>query len=403
MIDKNAIQMHNISMWITRNIESLIKEYAKEFPALIITGARQVGKTSILRHLFPDVQYVNLDDPVQAARAENTPKEFIESLNVPVIIDEAQYAPSLFRYLKLYLDKTKKKGQYLLTGSQQFPLMQNVSESLAGRCGVINLYPLTASEIAKVKHKYSIEEIIARGGYPELYAEKKSNPKHWYPSYISTYLERDVRNIVNISSLREFNLFMRVLALRTGQVLSIADIARDVGVAPNTVKSWLSILEASQHIYLLKPYHRNAGKRLVKSPKIYFCDTGLVTQLMGLSSWAEVRDSLYVGAIWETYVFNQIFRYFINKGETNPNIWFWRTNIGDEVDFLIDKGGRFTVIESKLTETPAEKDLKGIKSLKRYYGDKSVLKAFLACKVSDSFGFNKEVVVSNFVDCSILE
>ena len=397
------MQLQNIRMWIARNIDRLIRTFHREFSALIITGARQTGKTSILRHIFPEASYVSLDDPDQAANAENSPKEFLENLKTPAIIDEAQYAPSLFRFLKIHIDRSKKKGLYLLTGSQQFSLMKNVSESLAGRCGVIHLYTLAAGELQAAIPSIKIEEIILKGGYPELYSGKHGDGKHWFPSYLSTYLERDVRNTINIAHLRDFNLFMRALALRTGQVLSLSGLARDVGVAPNTIKSWLSVLEASQHIYLLSPYHRNIGKRLVKSPKIYFCDTGLAVYLMGLKSWNDVRDSLYAGSIWETFVFNQILKHLVNKGEASPNIWFWRTNIGEEVDFLIEKGGRFIAVESKLTENPSVNDIKGFKALQNYYGENCIIKSILACKVGTSFKLDKETLVSNFLDCKILD
>lgn len=386
-------------MWIARKLETVLKEYKKQFPIILITGSRQVGKTSILTHVFPGATYISLDDPQHAANADNFPEDFLKGLQTPAIIDEAHYAPGIFRYLKILIDKLKTKGMYFITGSQLFPLMHNVTESLAGRCGIIHLHTLTAKEIFGAYRTIDLEDFIVKGGFPALHSDETLNYLYWYPSYVTTYLERDVRNIVNITSLRDFNRFIRALAIRTGQLLSLSHIAGDVGVSPNTVKSWLSILQTSGHVYLLEPYHRNIGKRLVKSPKIYFCDTGLAVHLMGINNWQELQRSPNAGAIWETYVFNQIYKYFLNKGQTNPNLWFWRTNTGDEVDFLIEKGSQFHAVECKLTANPGKNDIKGLMALRKYYGDESVLKSILACKVAVPFMYSREISVSNFIDC----
>lgn len=389
-------------MWINRDIETIIMAYKDQFPAILITGARQVGKTSLLTHLFPEASYISLDDPHQAANAENFPDKFLKGLKTPAIIDEAQYAPGLFRYLKISIDKSKANGQYFITGSQHFSLMQNATESLAGRCGIINLHTLSAKEVTEFNKKLNLEDYILKGGFPALHSQKNLNANYWYSSYIATYLERDVRNITHVINLRDFNRFIRALAIRTGRILTLSDLARDVGMAPNTIKSWISILQTSQHIYLLEPYYANRGKRLVKSPKIYFCDTGLAAHLMGINTWEELTRSPIAGALWETYVLNQILKYFNNSGQSNPNLWFWRTNIGEEVDFLIEKGSRFYTIECKLTANPGEKDLKGFNALKRYYGEESIINSFLACKVETVFAFNKEILVSPFINCEIL-
>lgn len=397
-LDNFAITLQNIDMWIARNIENLVKTYAKEFSALIVTGARQAGKTSLLLRLFPDAQYISLDDPLAALQAEENPGEFLRNCLVPAIIDEVQYAPSLFRHLKILIDNKKEKGMYFLTGSQQFSLMQNVSESLAGRCGVINLYTLSAQELIRFKNSIRCEQIILKGGFPALYGEEVIKHIHWYPSYIATYIERDVRNIINIGNLRDFNIFLRALALRSGQLLSLSDLSRDVGVRPNTIKSWISVLEASHLVFILYPYHRNIGKRLVKSPKIYFSDTGLLLYLMGIKTWDDVGNSMYRGAIWETYVFNQIHRIFTNRGENSPSLWFWRTQSGEEVDFVIEKGGKFTVIESKYSEMPTDRDLRGFKAFKSYYGEESVSRRILACRAEKTTQIGDELWVTPFCD-----
>ncbi|HEX9135944.1 MAG TPA: ATP-binding protein [Nitrospirota bacterium] len=389
-------------MWITRNAEPLIRKFATQFPVVFVTGARQVGKTSILAHLFPDYGYVTLDDPARAEEAENAPAEFLRSLQYPAIIDEAQYAPGLFRHIKILADASKKKGQFFITGSQSLSLMQNLSESLAGRCGIVSLQPLSAREVSNARLLTSLEDYISRGGFPALYAGEKGNPRHWYPSYVATYLERDVRNILRVGSLRDFNRFLRAAAVRTGQTLSLSDLARDVGVAPNTIKAWISVLEASHIISLLEPYHRSIGKRLVKSPKLYFLDTGLAAHLMGLSSWQEIEKSHLAGALWETYAFNQIHRAFLEEGITDPPLYYWRTKDGQEVDFLIDKGGRFIAIEAKLTGAPGADAQKGFQALRGYYGEEAFVKGFIICRVKEEYALGKKIRAGNGVSQNIV-
>jgi len=384
-------------MWITRAAEHLVRELGKQFPVVFVTGARQVGKTSILTHLFPDFTYVTLDDPARAAEAENASRDFLESLNYPVIIDEAQYVPGLFRHIKLVVDKTKKKEQFFITGSQSFGLMQNLTESLAGRCAIINLQPLSARELELSNKLISIGKYISTGGFPALYAEKDIFPRHWYPSYIATYLERDVRNILNVGSLRDFNRFLRAAAARTAQTLALADLSRDVGVSPNTIKSWISVLQASHIVYLLEPYYRSIGKRLVKSPKLYFLDTGLAAHLTGLFSWQEISNSPMAGALWETYAFTQIQRHLLSQGISNPLLFYWRTKDGREVDFVIEKGGRFFAFEAKLTGSPGAGALKGFEYLRKYYGEESLLKGFVMCNIKKDFTIGKGIKAVNGV------
>lgn len=385
-------------MWIKRDAEGLIKELGKQFPVIFVTGARQAGKTSILSHLFPDYSYVTLDDPARASEAINAPQDFIDSLKLPAVIDEAQYVPDLFRHIKLSVDKAKKKGQFFITGSQSFPLMQNLSESLAGRCGIVNLQPLSAHELDRGNRLISVEDYISTGGFPALYADKDINRQHWYPSYISTYLERDVRNIMQVGSLRDFNRFLRAVAIRTAQTLSFADLARDVGVAPNTIKAWISVLEASHMIHLLEPYHRSIGKRLVKSPKLYFLDTGLAANLMGLYSWQDISNSPMAGALWETYAFSQIQRHMLSQGINNPPLYYWRTKDGREVDFIIEKGGQFIAIEAKLTGAPTLNAAKGFNYFRNYYGEDSVLKQYVVCRVKKDHATGKGVRAINGVE-----
>lgn len=378
-------------MWINRNSESLINELAKQFPVVFITGARQVGKTSLLTHLFPDYDYVTLDDPAKAFDVLNAPQDFLNSLKRPAIIDEAQYAPDLFRHIKLVVDKSKRKGEFFITGSQSFPLMQNLTESLAGRCGIINLHPLSAHELAQANRLASVEEYISAGGFPALYADNNTNRQHWHPAYIATYLERDVRNILNVGNLRDFSRFLRAAASRTAQTLSFADLSRDIGVAPNTVKSWISVLQASHMIHLLEPYHRSIGKRLVKSPKLYFLDTGLAANLMGLYTWQEIAKSPMAGALWETYAFGQLQRHLLSKGISNPPLYYWRTKDGHEVDFVIEKGGQFIALEAKLTSAPGIDAAKGFTYFRGYYGDDSLIKGYIVCRVKKDYALGNSI------------
>ncbi|MEM7125560.1 MAG: ATP-binding protein [Chloroflexota bacterium] len=390
-------------MWINRNIEKLIREYIQQFSVLILTGARQTGKTSLFQHLFPDFDYVSLDDPFEADRAEYAPREFLDSYTKPLIIDEVQYAPSIFRYIKLVVDQENRSSksltpqacQYLLTGSQSFDLMKNVSESLAGRAGILSLPTLSASEVQQASTDFELTDFVLRGGYPVLYSQENLTPRNWFPSYISTYLERDVRNTVNVQNLRDFSRFIRALAIRTSQVLSYADIARDVGVAPNTIKSWISIVQASNLIYLLEPYYRNIGQRLVKSPKIYFTDTGLLLHLLGINRWEVLIQSPLAGAVWETYCFSQIHKAFLNHGIINPSFWYWRTQDGHEVDFVIEKGTSLIAMESKLKERPSQKDTRGFHHLHQYYGEGALLERVILCNTKGRTKWSDDVLIDN--------
>lgn len=371
-------------MWISRSYEPTVQSLIRQFPAVVLTGARQVGKTSLVRRVFPGFSYVSLDIPAKAAQAEQSPDSFLRKFGDPVIIDEVQYAPSLFRHLKAVIDQDKRPGRFILTGSQNFPLMQGVSESLAGRCGLLHMLNLSVAELAKAPVETDESDFIFKGGFPELYAGPKLESHFWYASYLSTYLERDVRNILNIGSLRDFDRFLRAVAVRTGQTLSYSSLARDVGIAPNTAKKWISVLQASGQIYLLEPYYKNLGKRLVKAPKLYMCDTGLAIFLMGFDSWESVARHSVIGAIWETHVIMQTVKYFQSLGKNIP-LWYWRTAYGDEVDLLIEQGGQFIAVEIKYSEQPDQSCLKGIQALKKMYGDDSLTSAYVACRTIESY------------------
>jgi len=377
-------------MWITRKYEKTLRALSEQFPSVVVTGARQVGKTALVQKVFPDYTYVSLDIPAIAAQAENHPEAFIKNHPEPLIIDEVQYAPSIFRYLKVAIDRNKNPGRFILTGSQHFLLMQGVSESMAGRCGIINMLNLSAREIQKGVGAYSENDYLITGGYPELYAKPEIDFHFWCSSYLTTYLERDVRNILNVGSLRDFDRFLRAVAIRTSQILSYSDLARDVGISPNTAKKWISVLQASGQIVLLEPYYMNLGKRLVKSPKLYMCDTGLALFLMGFENFEAVINHPVIGAIWETHVVMQVIKHFQALGKNRP-LWFWRTIHGAEVDLLIEQGGRFIAVEAKFLENPDVKALKGIHALEKLYGEGSVTACFIASRTENSYPVSEKV------------
>jgi hypothetical protein len=244
--------------------------------------------------------------------------------------------------------------------------------------------PLSAAELVDSQAPFEEKEFLFKGGWPELHARSDLDSHFWYAAYLATYLERDVRNILNVGSLRDFERFLRAAAIRTGQMLSYSDLARDVGIAPNTAKQWISVLQASGQVLLLEPYHRNLGKRLVKSPKLYLTDTGLAAFLMGFDQWEAIERSPMAGPIWETHVVMEVVKHFASAGRAVP-LWYWRTASGAEVDLLIEQGGRFIAVEAKFTENPDEADLKGFRALGSFYGEKSILSGWLACRTPESF------------------
>lgn len=398
-LDNFAVVLQYIRMWISRKYEDTLKALSAQFPAVVVTGPRQVGKTSLVRRVFPTHAYASLDVPSIAEQAERSPETFLGSFAEPLIIDEVQYAPSLFRHVKVKIDQDKRPGRFLFTGSQSFALMQGVSESLAGRCGVLSMLNLSARELIESRHTFDDIPYIFKGGYPELYEKPQIEPHFWYGAYLSTYLERDVRNILNIGSLRDFDRFLRAVAVRTGQILSYSDLARDVGIAPNTAKQWISVLQTSGQIVLLEPYHRNLGKRLVKSPKLYMADTGLAAFLMGFETAESLLRHPVIGALWETHVVMQVVKHFAARGKTVP-LWFWRTSQGAEVDLLVELGGRFVAVETKFAETPDEADVKGLHALQTFYGKHSLRAGYVASRTPRAYPLSDKVraVPGSFID-----
>ncbi|HKJ42646.1 MAG TPA: ATP-binding protein [Sunxiuqinia sp.] len=341
-------------MWIERKNTAKIEEAVKKRPVVLLTGIRQAGKSSLLKKLFTDAEYVTLDQVLKAQEAEENPSKFLSHFDKQVIIDEIQYAPSLFRDLKIKIDEERHvKGKWILTGSQQFVLMQKVCESLAGRVTILNLGTLSATELNEAKLLDNKSDLLWKGGFPEVWAENLE-AGDFFDDYIQTYLERDLKQIVNVSSLRDFRRFLSLLALRVGQLLNFSEISKEVGVSVNTIKSWVNALEISGLIILLPPYYNNLGKRLIKTQKLYFCDNGLVASLLNIDSLKAFNNSLHVGNLWENFVFTE----FLKEGfVAGKNVFFYRDQNGVEIDFVIEKNGKIFLIEAKANERPDRRKL----------------------------------------------
>lgn len=340
-------------LYLNRDIEGILKKAARQFPAVIVTGPRQSGKTTILKHLFLKTHnYVSLDEPDIRLQASRDPKYFLKNFPPPVIIDEIQYATELFPYLKIAIDNNRsRRGQFLLTGSQSFPLMARVGESLAGRIAVFALLSFSYSEQLKRKKALDLDtlkQMALKGGFPEVVLRKNINMKLWFSGYLQTYLERDVRQLRQVGDLMDFQRFLELLAANNGQVLNLSGLSRDLGVAVNTIKAWISVLEASHQIVVIKPYYRNKGKRIVKSPKVYFLDTGFLCYLTGVLHKEQVFKGPLAGQLFETIVLGEVVRRFHNEGNI-PRIFWWRTSYGEEVDFIIERKGKIIPVEVKMT------------------------------------------------------
>ena len=371
-------------MWIPRTVEPRLQRSAKTRPVIVLTGARQTGKTSTFVRLFPHYALVSLDLPTEAEQAEKEPRGFLQRHPPPVIIDEVQYAPALFRHLKVAVDAHRtRNGQFLLTGSQKFTLMKGVSESLAGRADIVELETLSFAEIRAALPQIGVETAILRGGFPELYANPDIDLIAFYNSYLATYLERDVRSLTNVGSLRDFERFVRVCALRSANLLNKADLARDVGIAPSTANHWLSMLEASGQVILLEPWFSNRTKSIVKSPKLYFADTGLLCALLNIRSEEALLQSPAAGAVWETFVFAQLRDRERRAGRVG-GLFFWRDRTR-EVDFVVDAGGRLELFEAKWTELPDASDTVNLNFVRSVVGKSRVTAGAVVSRTPNGF------------------
>jgi len=312
-----------------------------------ITGPRQSGKTTLARMLFPNKPYVSLEDPDIRGLAQEDPRAFLEKYDSGAILDEVQRCPDILSYLQVILDKRSRMGRFILTGSQQFGLHSGITQSLAGRVAMVQLLPFTYDEV--YKKPPSLDTMLYTGLYPPIY-DRKLNPSTWQANYIQTYIERDVRQMINVRDLSTFQRFLRLCAGRTGQLLNLSRLASDVGITHNTAKSWISILEASYLVFLLRPHHRNFNKRIIKSPKLYFYDTGLAAWLLGIREAGQLETHPLRGSLFECWVISELFKGQFNQGKP-ADLFFWRDREGNEVDLLMERGNSLIPIEIKSGQT----------------------------------------------------
>lgn len=344
---------------IKRNAENTLRELANHYPVVALTGPRQAGKSTLAKKVFPGKTYCLLEDMDTRQFAEEDPRGFLAQFPDGAILDEVQNCPNLFSYLQGIVDNIKQMGMFVLTGSQQFSLNEKISQSLAGRVGYIHLLPFTLDEIQSAGINIDIETLLYKGCYPPIY-DRNVPATNWYLNYIDTYLHKDVRTLLEVKDLRSFHRFLKMCAARSGQLLNLSSLANDCGISHNTAKSWLSVLEASFIVFTLEPHHENYNKRLVKSPKIYFYDTGLVCALLGIEKPEQLISHAQRGAIFETWVISEMIKNRFNKGLPS-NLFFWRDNTGNEVDVIIDRAGELTPVEIKSGKTITKDYLKGLR------------------------------------------
>lgn len=371
-------------MWIERYVEARLRRSARTRPVVVLTGARQTGKTSTLRRLFPELGFVSLDLPSEAEEAEHDPQTFLRRHPPPLIVDEVQYAPALFRHLKAAVDADRSRpGQYLLTGSQKFTLMKGVADSLAGRADIVELETLSLAEIRAALPDIGLVGAVLRGGFPEPYANPGIDPVAFFNSYIATYLERDVRSLTRVGSLRDFERFLRACALRSANLLNRADLARDVGIAPSTAQQWLSLLQASGQAVLLEPWFSDRTRSIVKSPKLYLADTGLLCALLNIRSEDDLLRSPSAGAVWETFVFAQL-RHRDRRAGGTGGLHFWRDRVR-EIDFLVESGGRVEVFEAKWSELPSAAETANLSHFRDAAGAPALAGGGVVCRAANGF------------------
>ncbi len=337
---------------IERDASATILEAAEMYPVVTLCGPRQSGKTTLARHLFPDYDYVSLEDPDERMAFEHDPRGFLSMHKAPCIFDEVQNTPKLVSYLQSIVDREDRPGMYILTGSRQMELQETITQSLAGRSGMVDLLPLSQQELGRAGIQLTRDEKLFYGGLPRVHAQKL-NPARAYSDYLRTYVERDVRQIINVRNVLAFETFIRLLASRVGQIVNYSSLAGDVGVSSMTIKEWISMLEASYIVFTLRPYHKNYGKRLTKSPKIYFTETGLVTALLGIKSPEQVGRDPLIGNIYENYVVSEFLKTQLNKGNS-PDLYFFRDSNGFEIDLILEqrRAPRPIEIKSAFTYNP---------------------------------------------------
>ena len=364
---------------INRNSAKIIRQLLKGYPAVAITGPRQSGKTTLARHIFPNKPYVSLENLDTRDFAENDPRAFLKKYMSGAVFDEIQNCPFLFSYLQEIIDDNSKTGRFIFTGSQQFALHKHITQSLAGRVALVQLLPFSYNELYKNK-KPTLDDVLFSGYYPPIH-DRKLKPSIWYANYMQTYIERDVRNLINVRDLSAFRRFVKLCAGRTAQLLNLSNLAADTGITHNTAKAWISILEASYIIFLLQPHHTNFNKRIIKTPKLYFFDPGLASWLLSIQNPKQLSTNYARGALFETMIISEMLKYRFNNGLTN-NLYFWRDNSGNEIDVIIEKSDMLLPVEIKSGLTINSDFFKQLKFWKKLTG---LNKAYLIYGGDDNY------------------
>jgi len=380
---------------IKRELTDKLRRLSKKIPVISITGPRQSGKTTLAKLAFDDYEYVTLENPQTREYAKNDPVGFLDHYGRNLIIDEVQYAPELFSYIMINVDQYRKNGMYVITGSQNLQISARISQSLAGRVLIFKLFPLSIYELQNAgKLKKDVLNTILTGFYPRIYKEKL-NPGIYYQSYINTYLERDVRQIINLHDLSDFQRALKLLAGRAGQILNLSAVSGEIGISYKTLSSWVSALEQSYIIYLVPPYYKNFKKRIMKTSKLYFYDTGLLCWLLEITNKKDLDLSPFKGSIYETFVMSELMK--VNHNSlSNKALYFWRDSNGNEVDCLMESAGYYTAIEIKSTKTFREDLLKGLNYWKKL-NPKSSKYNFLVYSGNESYSFMGNNVI-NWLD-----
>ncbi len=382
-------------MYLHRKLEQPLKEALNQFPVVLVTGARQAGKSTLLQHSLKGYHYVTFDDILVRQLAASDPALFLKTYKTPLIIDEIQYVPSILPYIKMRVDADRHNyGQYVLTGSQVFPLMKGVSESLAGRIAIFQLYPLDWEEIRDkdLYDEIKVAEQMLKGFYPEFQVQPQLNPKFWHSAYLSTYLERDLRAMRNIQDLGQFQRFLVLLAARAGQLLNLNEIGKECGISQTTAKDWLVLLQATSIVYVLEPYARNLTKRVIKTAKLFFVDTGLLCYLLRIENAEQLIFSPFSGHVFENMVVMERIKRFAGKGERAP-CYFYRTSAGLEIDLLLDYGDHFDAFEIKFSATPNQEMTR---SLAQFKNEFPVKKAALLNLRKEMLPFSNGVVAEHW-------
>lgn len=381
---------------ISRTLGKKLTSLAQQFPAIGLVGPRQSGKTTLVKTLFKHLPYVNLEDLNQRYLAQNDTKGFLDKYaSSGVVIDEVQNVPAIFSYLQTIIDENQIPGQFILTGSQNFTLSENISQTLAGRIALLSLLPLSIQELQASGYDATIStnELIFKGSYPSLYQRPTINPTDWYLYYIKTYVERDVRQVKNLTDLNRFQAFLKLCSGRIGQILNLTSLANDCGISHVTARQWISILETSYLVYLLPPYYQNFSKRIIKMPKLYFYDTGLACALLGLESEQQLETHYLRGSLFENLVINELLKFRFNQGRPS-NLYFWRDKTGHEIDCIYELADRLIPIEIKASKTLSTDYFKSL----LYFQNISQQNQGVVCYAGEITAQQQGISITNFTN-----